>query len=247
MAERTDIYYDSVTSRCKPPQTLFNPFTQHCSPSIASTALSNDPATLIEAPRAPQVFPQPPAEPHTPATIELEDLPEGYVENAGHCTDFYIPTPQRGRRLAKYIRLVPEAEYTRVAGRLEPEGPTYYREIFAHPHHMGPPSPAPAWFIRGIQASSEVFNMVREEALALDDWGAVADISRYHQADERLMACITLQQQLEEECRAIQGVKLGCRVQLEAARTPQRLGHLESAEGGRPPLVDRIGGCGRPL
>ena len=137
------------------------------------------------------------------------ECPEGFEENHGQLPDFTIPDADGIVRQARYIKLgngpIPFA-----LGTLGQEGnPVFQYDLFAAPSYIcdSPTKPLPMWLIDTISGKSSSYHQAMELARSMDDWGLVAKIARYHEADTRILNIAAEIHALDCE---LQVVKVAC-------------------------------------
>jgi hypothetical protein len=163
--------------------------------------------------------------------------PEGYEENNGKASNFSIPV---GGGLHKLARWVKQMDDGRVAGFTDLDGPNdrpFISEIYAEPHYDedgAPPAPLPAWFRGILIGASSSYHTFREGVADLDDWGLLADIQRYREADEHIMSLRAKIDSLDRDLKGLQQYRDCCEGRLEGAHAAKRLDHLANL-GDRPP------------
>ena len=147
------------------------------------------------------------------------ECPEGFKENHGRLTDFTIPDADGIMRQAHYIKLgnspVPFA-----LGTLGQEGdPIFQYDLFAAPSYICdmPTKPLPMWLIDAISGKSAAYYQAMDLARSTDDWGLVAELACYHEADTRVL-------NIAAEVHA-----LDCKLQVAKAASCQSRSRLEGA------------------
>ena len=87
--------------------------------------------------------------------------------------------------------------------------------------------PLPAWFHQLLIGTPTVHANFAKVAHRLDDWGVAADFARNRKLDDDL-SCINEElKRLEAEAGVIRIAKTICKGQLELARAPKQLAHME--------------------
>jgi len=113
------------------------------------------------------------------------------------------------------------------------EGP-YSKPVFATPVRGHVPVGLPSWFHHMLIGRTSHFEKLRNAAHTLNNFGIVADISRFRQDHDVLRQLIQEQDMLAAELELVRE-RLGLtRGRLEAANAPGLVGQLEWEEDRRP-------------
>ena len=169
-----------------------------------------------------------------PSPDELEaKCPVGFVANRDRCPDFFIPFDSRSIR-TPFVQSRDDGTVLGTIGR--PEDPLFVHHLYADPQltsddylqrHIEPLQP---WLLRQLQYESDTFPLLIEEAKGLDDWGLLADLTRYNAIDGRLQRTLHGIQRLKDEEDGLLHDLRSCRFRLERARAPERLASLRALE-----------------
>jgi hypothetical protein len=115
--------------------------------------------------------------------------PEGFEENHGQASGFYIPDDDRMQIKPKFIRFVqgvgtPHAEGTQGRGF-----PIYRTNLFAPADYSETDQPLeqmPIWFTAALSRHNHMYNTVLLASLEHNNWGISADIIRYCNCKEQI-------------------------------------------------------------
>src|SRR5712675_1489265 len=160
--------------------------------------------------------------------------PEGYVRNDDLVPGFDIR--QDGNLVrARFIRLHtgdPTCVHGLTGNEKPGEGP-YSKPVYATPMRGLIPVALPSWFHHMLIGRSARFEKLRNAALITNNFGVIADISRYRQDHDVLRQLVQEQEMLSAELELIRK-RLGLtRGRLEAANAPNLVGQLEWEEDRR--------------
>jgi len=171
-------------------------------------------------------------------TERWDSLPEGYIHNDNLVPDFDIKQDGNWVR-ACFIRLH-TSDPTRVhglTGNEKPrEGPSS-KPIYATPVRGLVPVALPSWFHHMLIGRTSHFEKLRNATLATNNFGIIADVSRYRQDHDILRQLIQEQDMLLAELELVRerlGLTQG---RLEAANAPNIVGQLEWEEDRRPDTI----------
>src|SRR5882672_9687825 len=160
--------------------------------------------------------------------------PEGYVRNDDLVPDFDVR--QDGNLVrAHFVRLHtgdPTCVHGLTGNEKPGEGP-YSKLVYAMPVHSLVPVALPSWFHHMLIGRSARFEKLRNAALTTNNFGVIADISRYRQDHDVLRQLVQEQEMLSAELELVRE-RLGLtRGRLEAANAPNLVGQLEWEEDRR--------------
>jgi len=164
--------------------------------------------------------------------------PEGYVRNDDLVPGFDIC--QDGNLIrARFIHLHtgdPTCVHGLTGNEKPGEGP-YSKPVYATPVRGLVPVALPSWFHHMLIGRTSHFEKLRNAALALNNFGITADISRFRQDHDVLRQLIQEQDMLSAELELVRE-RLGLtRGRLEAVNAPQLVGQLEWEEDRRPNAI----------
>ena len=164
------------------------------------------------------------------------ECPNGFEENHSHLPDFVIPDMDGIMRQAHYIKLgngpVPFA-----LGTLGQENdPIFQYDLFAAPSYIRetPTEPLPMWLIDAISGKSSSFHQAMDLARSTDNWGLVAELARYHEANTRILNIAAEIHVLDCELQVVKAASRQSRSRLEGARASHRLRALQALDTHRP-------------
>src|SRR5712672_3374338 len=160
--------------------------------------------------------------------------PEGYVRNDDLVPSFDIH--QDGNLVrARFVRLHtgdPTCVHGLTGNEKPREGP-YSKPVYATPVRGLVPVALPSWFHHMLIGRTARFKKLRNAALTTNNFGVIADISRYRQDHDILRQLVQEQEMLSTELELIRK-RLGLtRGRLEAANAPNLVGQLEWEEDRR--------------
>jgi len=163
-----------------------------------------------------------------------DSLPEGYVRNDDLVPGFDIR--QDGNLVrAHFVRLHtgdPTCVHGLTGNEKPGEGP-YSKPVYATPVRGLVPVALPSWFHHMLIGRSARFEKLRNAALITNNFGVIADISRYRQDHDVLRQLVQEQEMLSAELELVRK-RLGLtRGRLEAANAPNLVGQLEWEEDRR--------------
>ena len=160
--------------------------------------------------------------------------PEGYVHNDDLVPGFDIR--QDGNLVrARFVRLHtgdPTCVHGLTGNEKPGEGPCS-KPIYATPVRGLIPVALPSWFHNMLIGRTARFEKLRNAAHNTNNFGIIADISRYRQDHDLLRQLVQEQEMLSAELELIReclGLTRGC---LEAANAPNLVGQLEWEEDRR--------------
>src|SRR5882672_390247 len=161
--------------------------------------------------------------------------PEGYVRNNDLVPGFDII--QDGNKVrAHFVRLHtgdPTCVHGLTGNEKPGEGP-YSKPVYATPVRGHVPVALPSWFHHMLIGRTTHFEKLCNAALALNNFGIIADISQFHQDHNILRQLLQEQDMLSAELELVRE-RLGLtRGRLEAANAPNLVGQLEWEEDRRP-------------
>jgi len=160
--------------------------------------------------------------------------PEGYVRNEDLVPGFDIKQDGNWVR-ARFVRLH-TGDPTRVHGLTGSEKPgegPCSKSVYATPVRGLVPVALPSWFHSMLIGRTARFEKLRNAAHNTNNFGIIADISRYRQDHDLLRQLVQEQEMLSTELELIRE-RLGLtRGRLEAADTPNIVGQLEWEEDRR--------------
>ena len=164
------------------------------------------------------------------------ECPHGFEENHGRLPDFVIPDGDGVMRQARYVKLgngpIPFA-----LGTLGQEGdPVFQYDLYAAPSYIrdSPTEPLPMWLIDAIGGKSASYRQAAELARSTDDWGLAVEITRYHEADTRILNIAAEIHALDCELQVVKASARQSCSRLEGARAQQRLRALQALDTRRP-------------
>jgi len=115
--------------------------------------------------------------------------------------------------------------YTKEQG---PESDPYLVPIHAAPIFSSEPiDPILQWLYQLLIGQSAIFHMLVNAAKKLDDWGVAANITHYQEYNDKMANINTRIEQLQAKADSVRLTKLLCKGQLEVARAPKQLAHME--------------------
>src|SRR5712671_934086 len=160
--------------------------------------------------------------------------PEGYVRNDDLVPGFDIR--QDGNLVrARFIHLHtgdPTCVHGLTGNEKPGEGP-YSKPVYATPVRGLVPVALPSWFHHMLIGRSAHFEKLRNAALATNNFGVIADVSRYCQDHDVLRQLVQEQEMLSAELELVRerlGLTHG---RLEATNAPNLVGQLEWEEDRR--------------
>jgi len=152
--------------------------------------------------------------------------PDGYVEN-GRLTTFTIPC---GGELSNPAKWIKKLDNGRVAGYSTQDGPhdlLHVCEVYASPKYTADPAePLPHWIHKTLQGPAPGYAALLDAVKATDDWGLEADVIRFRQLDEHVIAYKAQLDHTHGELKSTIIAQDQCRGQLECARLPEWISHL---------------------
>jgi len=156
-----------------------------------------------------------------------ERAPDGYVCNTMY-PDLKIPHSEGAYTEAYWVSPAHDG-YVQAYG--QEQGPLdipYSLPVYTRPIYSSEPiEPIPAWFHQLLVSAPAIYANFTKAAHRLDDWGVAADIARYRKLDNDL-SCINAEiERLEAEAGTTRIAKTICEGQLELARAPKQLAHME--------------------
>ena len=160
--------------------------------------------------------------------------PEGYVRNDDLVPGFDIL--QDGNLVrARFVRLHtgdPTCVHGLTGNEKPGEGP-YSKPVYATPMCSLVPVALPSWFHHMLIGHSARFEKLRNAALLTNNFGVIADVSRFRQDHDVLRQLVQEQEMLSAELELVRerlGLTHG---RLEAANAPNLVGQLEWEEDRR--------------
>jgi len=156
-----------------------------------------------------------------------ERAPDGYVRNTMY-PDLKIPLGEGAYAEAYWVTPAHNG-YVQAYGQEQgPLDTPYSLPIYAWAVYLSEPiDPLPAWFHQLLVGTPAVHANFAKAAHQLDDWGVAADIACYRKLDNDLSCINTELKWLEAEAGAVRITKTICEGQLELARAPKQLVHME--------------------
>lgn len=124
-----------------------------------------------------------------------------------------------------------------------------------------PSKPLPMWFIDCISGKSAAYHQAMEAAQGVNDWGLMAEMACYHEADTRILNIAAEMHALEAELSIVKAICHQSWMHLKGAKAHHRLAELQALETHRSihlhscaAVMDSIDtykaglrfGCGRP-
>ena len=164
------------------------------------------------------------------------ECPDGFEENHGRLPDFVIPDGDGVMRQARYIKLG-NSSIPFALGTLGQEGdPVFQYDLYAAPSYIrdSPTEPLPMWLIDAIGGKSASYHQAAELAHSTDDWGLVAEVARYHEADTRILNIAAEIHALDCELQVVKASARQSHSRLEGAHAQQRLRALQALDTRRP-------------
>jgi len=164
--------------------------------------------------------------------------PKGYVRNDDLVPGFNIK--QDGNLVcARFVRLHtgdPTCVHGLTGNEKPGEGP-YSKLVYATPVRGLVPVALPSWFHHMLISRTSHFKKLRNATFATNNFGIIADVSRYRQDHDILRQLLQEQDMLSAELELVRE-RLGLtRGRLEAANAPNVVGQLEWEEDRRPDAV----------
>src|SRR6266403_979586 len=152
--------------------------------------------------------------------------PDGYVEN-GRLTTFTIPC---GGELSNPAKWIKKLDNGRVAGYSTQDGPhdlLHVCEVYASPKYTADPAePLPHWIHKTLQGPAPGYAALLDAVKATDDWGLEADVIRFRQLDEHVIAYKAQLDHTHGELKSTIIAQDQCRGRLECTRLSERISHL---------------------
>src|SRR6266478_618771 len=100
-------------------------------------------------------------------------------------------------------------------------------EIYASPKYTADPvEPLPHWIHETLQGPAPGYAALLDVVKATDDWGLEADVIRFRNLDERVIAYKAQLDRTHGELKSTIIAQDQCQGQLECARLPERISHL---------------------
>src|SRR5882672_3779406 len=161
--------------------------------------------------------------------------PEGYVRNDDLVPGFDIRQDGNWVR-ARFVRLHtgdPTCVHRLTGNEKHGEGP-YSKPVYATPVRGLVPIALPSWFHHMLIGRTSHFEKLRNATHALNNFGIVADISRFRQDHDVLRQLLQEQDMLAAELELVREHLGLTRGRLEAANAPNLVGQLEWEEDRRP-------------
>jgi len=153
--------------------------------------------------------------------------PDGYKRNVNY-PNLKIPIGEGLYRPTKWIKMANEGmvlAYTKEQG---PKSNPYLVPIHAAPIFSSEPiDPIPQWLYQLLIGQLAIFHMLINAAKKLDDWGVATNITRYQEYNDKMADINVRIEQLQAKADSVRLAKLLCEGQLEAARAPKQLVHME--------------------
>src|SRR5712671_1185417 len=164
--------------------------------------------------------------------------PKGYVRNDDLVPGFNIK--QDGNLVcARFVRLHtgdPTCVHGLTGNEKPGEGP-YSKLVYATPVRGLVPVALPSWFHHMLISRTSHFKKLRNATFATNNFGIIADVSRYRQDHDILRQLLQEQDMLSAELELVRE-RLGLtRGRLEAANAPNVVGQLEWEEDRRPDAI----------
>src|SRR5882757_829010 len=163
-----------------------------------------------------------------------DSLPEGYLHNDDLVPSFDIKQDGNWVR-ARFVRLHtgdPTCVHGLTGNEKPGEGPCS-KPIYAMPVRGLVPVALPSWFHNMLIGRTACFEKLRNAAHNTNNFGVIADVSRYRQDHDLLRQLVQEQEMLSAELELIRE-RLGLtRGRLEAADAPNLVGQLEWEEDRR--------------
>src|SRR5712671_1249054 len=167
-------------------------------------------------------------------TERWDSPPEGYIRNDDLIPGFDIRQDSNLVR-ARFVRLHtgdPTCVHGLTGNEKPGEGP-YSKPVYATPVRGHVPVALPSWFHHMLIGCSACFEKLRNAALATNNFGIIADVSRYRQDHDVLRQLVQEQEMLSAELELVRE-RLGLmRGRLKAANAPHLVGQLEWEEDRR--------------
>ena len=108
-----------------------------------------------------------------------------------------------------------------VLGTLSQDGdPVFQYDLFAAPSNIRdtPTEPLPMWLIDTISGKSSSYHQAMDLACSTDDWGLVAKLTHYHEADTHVLNIMAKIHALNCELQVVKAASRQSRSRLEGAR-----------------------------
>jgi len=160
--------------------------------------------------------------------------PDGYMHNDGLVPDFDILQDGNSVRV-RFVRHHP-GNPTRIQGLTGAEKPgegPYSKPVYAQPICGLVPTTLPSWYHHMLIGRTSHFEKLWNATVATNNYGLIADLSRYHQDHDTLRQLIQEQDMLSSELELV-WERLGLtRGHLEATNAANIVGQLEWQEDRR--------------
>jgi hypothetical protein len=164
----------------------------------------------------------------------FEQTPDGFQLNDGRLPNFHIPVGNGQYRPAKWIKCL---EGGRVAGFTEEDGPHSTPHIinaFAPPAYSDnddPIEPMPAWFRRTLTGPEPGFQTMRQHIATLDNWGLLAEVTRYREIQSDLSSRLHRSEELQAEIDSLRHARDQSEGRLTAAEAHKHATQFEFVSG----------------
>src|SRR5487761_1712035 len=153
--------------------------------------------------------------------------PDRFVDNNNKVSTS-IPVGAGFSMPAKWVRQREDGRVELLTGEDNDEMP-FVTKLYAQPSYdiEGPVEAMPSWFHQLLNGPHPSFHTLRDAVAELDNWNDFAEIQRFryldderHQLDKRL-------HQVRSELDLVEERVQSSRHRIEAARIPEKVGHLE--------------------
>lgn len=201
---------------------------------------------------------------HTKISRESDpECPEGFEENRSRLPDFTLTASDNIWRQARYIQLGDGLIPTTYGTLGGPDNPIFECTLYATSRYSvdQPSEPLPMWFIDCISGKSAAYHQAMEAAREVNDWGLMAKMACYHEADTRILNIAAKMHALEAELSVVKAVCRQSWMRLEGAKAHHHLTELQALKThrsirlrGHAAVMDSVDtykaglrfGCGRP-
>jgi hypothetical protein len=158
---------------------------------------------------------------------EEEEAPDGYIANKGY-VDLSIPVNNNFLIPAKWIQQLSNRRVALLTGQEKNKTP-YITDLYTIPNHDSDiPIPSlPTWFLGYLIGDSHQFHVLCSAVTKFNNWTYLAEVECYQQLDEQHTELCNQIWRLRAKQDLLEAGLNSCRFQMEAARLPSKVGHLE--------------------
>ena len=147
------------------------------------------------------------------------ECPKGFEENHRRLPNFTIPNTDGVMRQARYIKLG-DSPVPFALGALGQEGdPIFQYDLFTAPSYIRDSltEPLPMWLIDAISGKSSSYHQAMDLAQSMDDWGLATKVTRYHEANTRILNIVAEIHALDCELQVVKASARQSRSRLKGA------------------------------